>query len=73
MESSKNAGTGRGPVLSPQHTLQRRDCYTDRDVREKSVVDPIPGEADYLVDVLHGTNSVQCQWALGPIGQGRCS
>jgi hypothetical protein len=38
-------------------------------VGQEAVVDPITGEADYQVDVLHGTNSVPCEWALGPIGQ----
>jgi hypothetical protein len=36
---------------------------------DESVVNPIAGEADNQVDILHGTNSVPCEWALGPIGQ----
>jgi hypothetical protein len=32
-------------------------------------VNPVAGEADYQVEVLHGTNIVPRGWALGPIGR----
>jgi hypothetical protein len=36
---------------------------------QEAVMNPIAGEADYQVDILHRPYSVPCQPALEPIGQ----
>jgi hypothetical protein len=55
--------------LLAQDAFQGADCYADCYVGQEAVVNPVAGEADYQVDVLHGTNIVPRGWALGPIGQ----
>ena len=55
--------------LFAQQSFEGCDQDADRDMADESVVNPVAGEADDQVDILHGTNSVPCEWALGPIGQ----
>jgi hypothetical protein len=38
-------------------------------VRQEAVMNPVAGETDYQVDILHRPNSVPDEQALGPIGQ----
>ena len=55
-------------ALPSEDAFQGGYCYTDCYVRQEAVVNPVAGEADYQVEVLHGTNIVPRRWALGPIG-----
>jgi hypothetical protein len=59
--------------LAAEHAFERGDHNADGDVGQKAVMNPVAGEADYQVEVLHGRNSVPHEGALGPIGQDRGS
>ena len=56
-------------VLFAQDAFERGDNHADSDMRQKAVMNPVAGETDYQVDILHRPNSVPRQRALGPIGQ----
>ena len=55
--------------LAAQDAFEGGDYHANGDMRQKAVMNPVAGEADYQVDILHRPNSVPRQQALGPIGQ----
>ena len=57
----------RGDALPPQRALDGRDQNAAAHVGQETVVNPVPGEADDQVDVLHGP-SVTREPYLVPIG-----
>ena len=58
--------------LAPQYPFRGRDQAADRDVGQKTVVNPVPGEADDQIQILHSLSTLQHAPRVGPIVQNLC-
>jgi hypothetical protein len=45
-------------MLAAQDAFEGGDHYADGDVRQKAVMNPVAGETDYEVDILHRSRLV---------------
>jgi hypothetical protein len=46
--------------LSSQYALDGGDEDADGDVSQETIVNPVSGKSDYLLEILHSGDSVPC-------------